>query len=55
MKRMMKAYQVIEIDSAGLGLVSTRTILKGEVVFCEGALIVVESRIKDSIFSWLVI
>ena len=50
---MMMPYQMIDTDSAGIGLASTRTILRGEVIFSEEVLILVESKIKDSIFSWL--
>ena len=48
-------YQLLEIENAGLGIVSIRRIFKGEIVFYEKPLLLVESKIKDNSYTWSVI
>lgn len=48
-------FQLLEIENAGLGIVSIRRIFKGEIVFYEKPLLLVESKIKDNSYTWSVI
>ena len=41
------AYKVTEIEGAGLGIVSTRRIPRGEIILQEKPLVLVESKIKE--------
>ena len=43
---------VTGIDQAGLGIVSTRRIPKGEIVLQEKPLLLIESKIKENAYTW---
>ena len=47
-----QSYKVTEIEEAGLGIVSTRRILKGEIILQEKPLLLVESKIKENAYTW---
>ena len=49
-----QSYKVTEIEEAGLGIVSTRRILRGEIILQEKPLLLVESKIKENAYTWLV-
>ena len=49
-----QSYKVTEIDEAGLGIVSTRRIIRGEIILQEKPLLLVESKIKENDYTWLV-
>ena len=48
------AYKVTEIEGAGLGIVSTRRIPRGEIILQEKPLVLVESKIKGNAYTWFV-
>ena len=47
-----QSYKVTEIEEAGLGIVSTRSILRGEIILQEKPLLLVESKIKENAYTW---
>ena len=47
-----QSYKVTEIDEAGLGIVSTRRIIRGEIILQEKPLVLVESEIKGNDYTW---
>ena len=47
-----QSYKVTEIEEAGLGIVSTRRILRGEIILQEKPLLLVESKIKENAYTW---
>ena len=47
-----QSYKVTEIEEAGLGIVSTRRILRGEMILQEKPLLLVESKIKENAYTW---
>ena len=49
------SYKVTEIEGAGLGIVSTRRILRGEIILQEKPLVLVESKIKGNAYTWFVL
>ena len=46
------SFRVTGIEEAGLGLVSTRSILRGETILQEKPLLLVESKIKENAYTW---
>ena len=47
-----QSYKVTEIDEAGLGIVSTRRIIRGEIILQEKPLVLIESEIKGNDYTW---
>ena len=48
-----QSFMVTGIEEAGLGIVSTRRILRGEIILQEKPLLLVESKIKENAYTWL--
>ena len=46
------SFRVTGIEEAGLGIVSTRRILSGEIILQEKPLLLVESKIKENAYTW---
>ena len=47
-----QSFMVTGIEEAGLGIVSTRRILRGEIILQEKPLLLVESKIKENAYTW---
>ena len=48
-----QSFMVTGIEEAGLGIVSTRRILRGELILQERPLLLIESKIKENAYTWL--
>ena len=46
------SFRVTGTAGAGLGILSTRRILRGEIILQEKPLLLVESKIKENEYSW---
>ena len=51
-RKCPRTYRVTGIEQAGLGIVSTRRIFRGELILQEKPLLLIESKIKENAYTW---